>query len=240
LYFKILLNLDKILRIVENNFTYFKKNRVLNKNQTSEYLKAFNKVSRDSKYKSVEENIIEFSKYTIYNKPLFASLLDIIQKKFTQITGFNDLSFKKLWLVSSSSENTKKDHLPYIPHIDKDRYLKAMVYLHDITLNHGPIHLGKVKSNIDLEYERQKFTKNYKKKGLNIVGHDKIEGNLLPMIGKAGDVVFFDTNTPHKAGIVSDGFSRKILRFDFERSFFNPKQSLFSFIVNKFNFKNLF
>ncbi len=220
---------------MENNFTYIKENRVLNNNQTLAFLKAFNKVFHDNKYKSIQENTYEFSKNKILNEPLFGSLLDIIQKKFKQITGFKDLSFKKLWLVSSSPNNTKKDHLPYIPHIDKNRYLKAMVYLHDISLNHGPIHLGKVKSNINLEHERKKFTKDYKKKGLNIVGHEKIEGNLFPMIGKAGDVVFFDTNTPHKAGIVSDGFNRKILRFDFERSFFNHNYSIFNFILNKFN-----
>lgn len=225
---------------MENNFTYIKENKVLSNEQTLMFLKIFNNIFHGNIYEAVQENTYEFSKNKILNEPFFCSLLDIIQKKFTQITGFNDLNFKKLWLVSTSSDNTKKDCLPYVPHIDKNRYLKAMVYLHDVSLNHGPIHLGKVKREIDLEDERKKFSKNYKEKGLNTIIDEKIEGNLVPMTGKAGDVVFFDTNTPHKAGIVSDGFSRKILRFDFERSFFNPKQSLFSFIVKKFKFKNLF
>ena len=219
---------------MEINFTYIKENKVLNDNQTLIFLKIFNNVFHDNKYKSIQENTYEFSKKEILNEPSFCSLLDIIQKKFIQITGFKDLSFKKLWLVSSSSDNTIKDHLPYIPHIDKHRYLKAMVYLHDVSLDHGPIHLGKVKVGVNLEHERKKFPKDYKEKGLNTITDEKIEGNLVPMTGKAGDIVFFDTNTPHKAGRVSDGYSRKILRFDFERSFFNPKQSLFSFIINKF------
>ena len=225
---------------MENNFTYIKENKVLSNEQTLMFLKIFDNIFHENIYEAVQENTYEFSKNKILNEPFFCSLLDIIQKKFTQITGFNDLNFKKLWLVSTSSDNTKKDHLPYVPHIDKNRYLKAMVYLHDISLNHGPIHLGKVKREIDLENERKKFSKDYKEKGLNTIIDEKIEGNLVPMTGKAGDVVFFDTNTPHKAGIVSDGYCRKILRFDFERSFFNPKQSLFSFIVKKFNFRNLF
>ena len=54
------------------------------------------------------------------------------------------------------------------------------------------------------------------------------------MTGKAGDVIFFDTNTPHKAGIINEGYYRKVLRFDFERPFFNPKQTIFNYIINKF------
>jgi hypothetical protein len=219
---------------VENNFTYIKENKVLSNEQTLMFFKIFNNIFHENIYEAVQENTYEFSKNKILNEPFFCSLLDIIQKKFTQITGFNDLNFKKLWLVSTSSDNIKKDRLPYVPHIDKNRYLKAMVYLHDVSLNHGPIHLGKVKREIDLEDERKKFSKDYKEKGLNTIIDEKIEGNLVPMTGKAGDVVFFDTNTPHKAGIVSDGYCRKILRFDFERSFFNSKKTLFNFIINQF------
>lgn len=219
---------------MENNFTYIKENKVLSNEQTLMFFKIFNNIFHENIYEAVQENTYEFSKNKILNEPFFCSLLDIIQKKFTQITGFNDLNFKKLWLVSTSSDNIKKDRLPYVPHIDKNRYLKAMVYLHDVSLNHGPIHLGKVKREIDLEDERKKFSKDYKEKGLNTIIDEKIEGNLVPMTGKAGDVVFFDTNTPHKAGIVSDGYCRKILRFDFERSFFNSKKTLFNFIINQF------
>ena len=68
-----------------------------------------------------------------------------------------NLNFEKLWLVSSSSNDTKKTTLPYIPHIDKRRYLKAMVYLHDVNLEHGPIHLGRVKSKTDIEQKRKKL-----------------------------------------------------------------------------------
>ena len=49
--------------------------------------------------------------------------------------------------------------LPYIPHIDKQRYLKAMVYLHDVSLEHGPIHLGKVKEEVDIESHKKEFAK---------------------------------------------------------------------------------
>ena len=54
-----------------------------------------------------------------------------------------------------------------------------------------------------------------------------------PMTGKAGDVIFFDTNTPHKAGIIKGSYYRKVLRFDFERPCFNPKASMLNRIMKK-------
>jgi len=82
--------------------------------------------------------------------------------------------------------------------------------------------------------KRKKLPNDYKKKKLNIIDKKHIDGDLIPMIGNAGDVIFFDTNTPHKAGIINEGYYRKVLRFDFERPFFNPKQTIFNYIINKF------
>ena len=54
------------------------------------------------------------------------------------------------------------------------------------------------------------------------------------MIGRAGDVIFFDTNTPHKAGIIKKGFYRKVLRFTFDRPvFFNSKSPIIDRLINK-------
>jgi hypothetical protein len=103
-------------------------------------------------------------KNDILNDPQYLSLLNIIQKKFSLLTGFNDLNFEKLWLVNSSSNDKSKVSLPYIPHIDKRRYLKAMIYLHDVSLEHGPIHFGKVKNNIDIEKKEGNCPKITKKK----------------------------------------------------------------------------
>ena len=53
------------------------------------------------------------------------------------------------------------------------------------------------------------------------------------MTGKAGDVVFFDTNTPHKAGVIKARHFRKILRFKFKRPSFNPKPFILNRIINR-------
>ena len=135
--------------------------------------------------------------------------------------------------LSQLIDDTNKITLPYIPHIDKRRYLKAMVYLHDVNLEHGPIHLGRVKSTTDIEQKRKKLPSDYKEKGLNTISDKDLDGSLTPITGKAGDVIFFDTNTPHKAGVIKDNYYRKVLRFDFERPYFNPKQSMLNRIMKK-------
>jgi hypothetical protein len=193
----------------------------------------YEKIYRDGIYKTSHDHIREIKEKSILNEPLFKLVMNKIHLKFQAIINVSDLKFNKLWLVSSSSNNTDKNTLPYIPHIDKQRYLKAMVYLHDVSHNHGPIHLGKIKANIDIEKKRKNLPKNYKVKGLNTIEENLLDTEMSPIIGKSGDVIFFDTNTPHKAGIVKEGFCRKVLRFDFERPFFNHKTSVLKSLIGK-------
>ena len=60
-------------------------------------------------------------------EPLFYSLLNKIQKKYELISGKSDLNFEKLWLVYSEPDDTNKAILPYIPHIDKNRFLNIFL-----------------------------------------------------------------------------------------------------------------
>ncbi len=222
-----------------SNFFFKKENFVLDKDFTFSLLKKFDEIFMSKKYKKNLENIREIDQNNICNEPLFKKTLDIIYEKFQLITSFNDLEFSKLWLVYSKSNDTNKNILPYVPHIDKKRFLKAMVYLEDISVNEGPIHLGKVDKNYNIEKKRKKLPNDYKIKGLNIIDKKYLYKDLEPMEGKAGDVIFFDTNTPHKAGIIKEGNSRKILRFDFERPSFNSQLNFFNKYLKKYiSFKN--
>ena len=218
---------------MKNNFIFAKKNLLLDGVLTEKLLREFDQIYQENTSKNIHANFLDLRKDDIMKIPLFLSLLNKIQKKFETIIGHNDLSFEKLWLVSSLSDDTNKITLPYIPHIDKRRYLKAMVYLHDVNLEHGPIHLGRVKSTTDIEQKRKKLPSDYKEKGLNTISDKDLDGSLTPITGKAGDVIFFDTNTPHKAGVIKDNYYRKVLRFDFERPYFNPKQSMLNRIMKK-------
>jgi len=218
---------------MKNDFIFAKKNLLLDEVLTEKLLREFDQIYQENTSKNIHANFLDLRKDDIMKIPLFLSLLNKIQKKFETIIGHNDLSFEKLWLVSSLSDDTNKITLPYIPHIDKRRYLKAMVYLHDVNLEHGPIHLGRVKSTTDIEQKRKKLPSDYKEKGLNTISDKDLDGSLTPITGKAGDVIFFDTNTPHKAGVIKDNYYRKVLRFDFERPYFNPKQSMLNRIMKK-------
>lgn len=219
---------------MKNDFIFAKKNLFLDRALTERLLIEFDQIFQENTSENIHANFLDLRKDDIVRIPLFLSLLNKIQKKFKLITGYNDLSFEKLWLVNSLSNDKNKFSLPYIPHIDKNRYFKAMVYLHDVSLNHGPIHIGQVKSTTNIEQIRKKLPSDYKEKGLNTINDEHLDGGLIPMIGKAGDVVFFDTNTPHKAGIIEDNYYRKVLRFDFKRPIFNSQPSLFNSLIKSF------
>ena len=218
---------------MKNNFFFHRESLFFDKKLTILLLKEFDTIFNEGNFKSTIPNVCELKSNSISKNILLSSILNKIHKKFELITGEKDLVFNKLWMVSSKSKNTDKTILPYIPHFDKLRYLKAMVYLHDVTIEHGPIYLGKVNKNINIEARRIKLPSDYKDKSLNSIENEDIDGTLIPMLGNAGDVIFFDTNTPHKAGIVKNIHYRKVLRFDFERPFFNPKDNIFDFFIKR-------
>ena len=223
---------------MKNKFFFIKENKVFKEDLISKVLKRFDEIYLEDNYKSLSPNVKELSVSDLFNEPLLLSMLNIIKDRFKLITEKSDLNFLKVWLVFSKSNITKENILPYKTHFDKQRRLKAMVYLHDIDLEHGPIHLGKVKNNIDIDQKRKELPDDFQKKGLNSINKSLLNGDVTPMTGKAGDVIFFDTNTPHKAGIIEDGFNRRILRFDFDGEPLIQRTN----ILSKFNneIQNLF
>lgn len=215
-------------------FTFVKENSLVDKVLVEKLIERFDQIYIEDKHEKLSSSVyVLYRKKGIELEPLYLSLIEKIQNKFESIVGTSDFEFEKLWLVSTKSNDSKKDKLPYIPHIDYRRVFKAMVYLHDVSYDHGPIHLGKVKSNIDLEKKRKSLPKDYLIKGLNTINNNLLKEDLIPMEGKAGDVIFFDTNTPHKAGIIKEGYNRKVLRFDFGRKIIRQKQNFFSKSLNK-------
>jgi len=215
------------------NFNYDKQNILRDEKQVKKLLKKFDQIFENNLYRCHTPGIRELKGDEILKEPLFVSLLDEVHKQFELILGKKDLNFEKLWLVSSTSSDVDEHQLPFIPHIDKDRSLKAMVYLHNVSFDHGPIHLGVAKNTITIEKRRRELPKDYQSKGLNTIDEKDIDGDLAPMIGKAGDVIFFDTNAPHKAGILKKGYYRKVLRFKFKRPSFNPRPFILNRIINR-------
>lgn len=128
-----------------------------------------------------------------------------------------DLAFAKLWLVESSEQSTAHDTVPYLPHIDRDRYVKAMVYLDDVGEGDGPLTMAELAPE-RMEAMRRALPDDYKAKGGNVVRDDLA---YAPLTGVAGDLILFDTNCPHHAGRVEAGGRRRVLRFDYSRPGWN-------------------
>lgn len=149
------------------------------------------------------------------------NIITFLQKTLETEARLTDLQLAKIWFVQSKAVDTDPKKLPYLPHFDKARYLKAMVYLHETTIDHGPISLGQPIDPNGIEIRRKSLPENYKELGLNIIDKNEIVDGLNPILGAPGDIVFFDTNTPHAAGIVKSDLCRKVVRFDFTHPTFN-------------------
>lgn len=147
---------------------------------------------------------------------LKANLDEVIRSKFPVVA--KELEFLKVWDVKSTSVMTSADKLPYLPHIDIHRRIKAMVYLTDVTLDDGPIHCADFCVKDDDESSELS-----RRTGRNFANRSAVNFQMTPMIGNKGQLVIFDTNIPHCAGLVADGNYRRVVRFDYHLPRHNPR-----------------
>jgi hypothetical protein len=177
--------------------------------------------------KSLCEEMFSSKKYSLYNDtmrklPFLKTrnnklLLNLINeiKFFLQEVYENKLYLNKVLFQNKKFydelKNNSLQKLPYIQHIDKNRFLKALIYLDEVTIDHGPIHFSLTR-NENYEEKRQGIIK----KKLGISNITKEVTVFRPITGQAGDVIIFDTNCPHYAGVGNMKFSRKSIRLDFE------------------------
>lgn len=167
------------------------------------------------KYPSPWKNTSVINKLEIFSN---FKILKGIYNKITKLIKFNSLEnkliFDDIWFSETQKSSYKSGELPNIPHIDKIRKFKIMIYLNDVNSDNGPLFLSKCNIN---KYEnlRKNLKKNYKE---NLDNHitDIPLTKYLPMTGKFGACIFFDTNVPHFAGPFSeDNTKRKIIRINF-------------------------
>lgn len=187
---KNLFNLD--VKIAEEFEEIYLKNLKLRADENVATIDSINNLKKYPKLKNIHDQIVEVLNF---NK-------------------LNHLEFDDLWLVKSTVDKFRHDKLPFVPHIDKSRKLKVMIYLNTVNIDSGPIYISKLNPN---EYEnfRKKLKKNYKIKQENQVKELDIR-KFTPITGDFGSTIFFDTNTPHFAGKIKDNSSqRKVLRFNF-------------------------
>ena len=143
-----------------------------------------------------------------------------------------DFYLRNIWFIKTQNQNYKPD-LPFIPHIDKKRYLKVFIYINDITKDNGAF---TVSTNSDLKKNEETRVKWWKENNLNpsknkhglLIKDNNL--NFEPIEMKKGSIVCFDTNTPHFAGYVKPGNIRKVIRFNL---FIDQNTSKIKFLIKK-------
>ena len=178
--------------------------------------KTVEEVKLKKEFQKNRVNIWELHPKQIKKIPTLKDTAEDIRNKLQSESGLNNLKLDKVWIALTEPSVADQTKGPYLTHFDKRRFLKGMVYLHDVEVDDGPIHFGEYEDSFRVDDVRRGLPENHQELGLNIVGSDQLTAEPLPVVGKAGDLVLFDTNAPHKAGNVKKGHSREVVRFDFQ------------------------
>lgn len=133
----------------------------------------------------------------------------VLSKVASWLKNSRDVYFEKIWVVDSSVAESDTTVLPFLPHFDRKRTTKIMVYLSDVELQDGPMYIAKNVIPASVEPRRKSVIN----KGDNIVSDQSIQYDALT--GPAGHYHIFDTNLPHYAGKPFEDGERQIIRFDF-------------------------
>ena len=130
------------------------------------------------------------------------------------------LDFHKLWFQTTTKESVQSFEAkasPFLPHIDTQRYTKAMVYLTDVGTDDGPFTSSKLSPN-NFENLRKKIHQKdpaWMDYQISQKEFSMTQNTYDPILGERGMLIVFDTNTPHFAGKITSNQPRKVLRFDF-------------------------
>ena len=217
---------------MHKNLEYSVKSGLLNHKEVFQLVSEFNKAFNDHDANKPAENITELNIDQVVNSEIFNVVYKKIEACVMNILNVSNISLAKVWMVKSQSDDSNPNKLPYLPHFDKDRYFKAMIYLHDVGKDHGPIYFGKLHNPSQINIRRKSLPKNYKMLELNVIQKHELKTDMQPILGTKGDVIFFDTNAAHCAGIITKGFERKVIRFDFKHSSFEIKPSIIHRVLN--------
>jgi ectoine hydroxylase-related dioxygenase (phytanoyl-CoA dioxygenase family) len=190
----------------------------------------------NGQYPAVQEHSDEEHTQTRYinydelNKEKYSKIEDVVENPlFEDVTRSyfeeEDVLYpSNLWAAKSKGTpdaptGTASDGPPYAYHFDRQNNFKFLFYLSDVGIDDGPTHF--VPEN-HMDYKQHRL--DYIDAGKDIweisnvmwkyhVG-DSIEEMEVPVVGDAGTLVIFDTDTPHRAGDLSRGHQREIMRID--------------------------
>jgi len=181
--------------------------------------------------KKLSEGTIKYDYKFLYKYPE----IDCIEKKISKFLKKNisyDIYLRNVWMISTNKKNFHKNNLPFIPHIDKKRYLKVFLYVDNVEEKDGPFTVSLNQSPTKNEQKRRLWMKNDNQNEHGLLFRDKIS-NFKKMTFKAGTIICFDTNIPHFAGEIKKNGYRKVLRFNYFSTFSNKIDLLFTYNIMK-------
>jgi len=119
----------------------------------------------------------------------------------------------KIFATWSTGTEEVPQKLPFVAHTDRFQMFKYMIYLHDVTAENGAMAAaaGEQKKLAQTRLDWIASGKPYEQRP-NILPENAFD--LKPVEARAGSVLVFDTDTPHKAGKALPGQQRRALRID--------------------------
>lgn len=155
----------------------------------------------------ITSDVFDFSPFPITEKVFFSELFKRLSEEY--------LSTKRIFLneqifVVKDIVGTK--HLANDLHYDVVKTFKFFIYLADTTTENGAFTCVPKSHKKTAEY-REKFSKeiNYENRDITRKLDLHLFDDPIPIEGKAGSLIIFDTDTWHKAGIVTKG-ERRVMR----------------------------
>jgi ectoine hydroxylase-related dioxygenase (phytanoyl-CoA dioxygenase family) len=115
--------------------------------------------------------------------------------------------------TEQSPEGKLSDDPPYALHYDKLNKFKFFFYLTDVAIDHGPTHFA---PGLHDEVKEQRLNELDEGKDYSELSNklEDVRSGMTPVIAEAGTLLIFDTDVPHKAGGLSEGSEREVLRID--------------------------
>ena len=194
------------------------------KNYPGGALKIFNSANKKN----------DSSSYKLLNKFVSASLVKRVANGFLKTNKYTIDIFQTLDTVNSS-------HIAQSPHFDRIPTLKFVLYMNNLTNKNGAFHLSPgshVWVNKNFPLPRPKHSdENFLKKTREIC--KPLREKIIPIEGKAGQLLIFHTDCVHHQGIVHDG-ECKIFRAHFrnKNQYLTKDQNKFLISIKKMLLQN--
>jgi len=193
------------IEVLNNDFENFMKNNSYSFHLNEDFIKC----------KTLDINFEKnFNKDYYFEKLNKDKLIYQISKKYLK-KNYKPSKFMACQTFGQINDNySKNKKFAFVPHSDETYFLKFFIYLTDVDITHGPLNVVP-KSHSIFKKKRHDWilkNKNYLKR--NKVDYS-LENKMIPLVGKKGTMIIFDTDMLHKAGIIEKNKLRKVIRFDF-------------------------